>query len=205
MPKRTTFLRQAREAAGYTKASDFIKDYGLPESTYRSHDNGVRGLTVAAAKVYARLLARKVPWVTWQYLINGDRNAGETEADRLWYVGAGETVYPFEKGKDQWTPILAPPGMVDPAVAIVRGDSMLPVYRDGDMLFIEQADRGKAKAIIGRDCIVQIEGGPQQIKLVKRSPKKGYFRLYSYATGSESDDVRLASAMPVTWVKRHLA
>lgn len=55
-------LRQAREQAGYPTAAVFAKVHDLPESTYRSHENGARGLTLPAVRHYADLLG--VPW-TW--------------------------------------------------------------------------------------------------------------------------------------------
>jgi len=54
-------LREARSKAGYATAAAFAKAYDLPESTYRSHENGSRGLNVAAARHYGELLG--LPWL----------------------------------------------------------------------------------------------------------------------------------------------
>jgi len=48
-----TLLKQAREKAGYKSAAEFARIHRFPDVTYRSHENGVRPLTVEAAKRYA--------------------------------------------------------------------------------------------------------------------------------------------------------
>jgi len=67
-------LREARERVGYATAAAFAKAHDLTESTYRSHENGSRGLTVAAARHYAELLG-----VGWTWIMAGDApaHAGE--------------------------------------------------------------------------------------------------------------------------------
>ena len=61
-------LREARDRAGYPTAAAFAKAHDLTESTYRSHENGSRGLTMAAARLYAELLG--VPWI---WIMAGDQ------------------------------------------------------------------------------------------------------------------------------------
>lgn len=56
----------ARERAGFKSAAAFASAKGLTESTYRSAENGTRGLSISAARQYARLLN-----VTWQWLVDG--------------------------------------------------------------------------------------------------------------------------------------
>lgn len=53
-------LKRSREKAGFGSAAEFAKRYDLTESTYRSHENGTRELTMGAAKQYGRLLG--IPW-----------------------------------------------------------------------------------------------------------------------------------------------
>jgi phage repressor protein C with HTH and peptisase S24 domain len=60
-------LRQAREEAGYGSAAAFARATDAAEATYRSHENGKRQLTIAAAKRYARALERP-----WEWLMFGD-------------------------------------------------------------------------------------------------------------------------------------
>jgi DNA-binding XRE family transcriptional regulator len=67
-------LRQAREGAGYRTADAFAKAHDLSDSTYRSHENGARGLTVAVGRHYGELLG--VPW-TW--IMTGEAPLGPNE------------------------------------------------------------------------------------------------------------------------------
>ena len=53
-------LEKARIAAGYRSAAAFARAVDVHESTYRSHENGTRPLTIDAAKIYAPKLA--IPW-----------------------------------------------------------------------------------------------------------------------------------------------
>lgn len=65
-------LRRARAGAGFKTAADFAKAHDLPESTYRSAENGTRGLRLEAARLYAPLLG-----VTWQWLIDDEESGSK--------------------------------------------------------------------------------------------------------------------------------
>jgi hypothetical protein len=194
-------LREAREAAGYPSASAFANAHDLTESAYRHKENGTRQITVADAKLYAKLLSKTLnPPITWPYIINGDLPPSEWQASVVGYVGAGEAVFPFDDDH-AWDPVPSPPGKENMRAAVVRGDSMAPVYRDGDILYFAPPEETPT-AILGRDCMVQIVNGPRQIKNLRRGRKRGTYRLYSYATKKESDDVKLEWAASVRWIKR---
>lgn len=70
-------LRRARERAGYKTAADFCRANDLPESTYRSHENGTRGLLPPQARLYARRLGTTMSW-----LLEG-KDSDDIEADYL--------------------------------------------------------------------------------------------------------------------------
>lgn len=56
-------LRLARERAGYKTAAEFCRANELPESTYRSHENGTHGLLPPQARLYARRLGTTMSWL----------------------------------------------------------------------------------------------------------------------------------------------
>ncbi len=59
-------LVRARLAAGYTnakQAAEALKNKGLVETTYRSHENGVRSLTKNAAHKYAAAFGISFEWL----------------------------------------------------------------------------------------------------------------------------------------------
>jgi len=86
---------------------------------------------------------------------------------------------------------------------IVRGDSMVPAYRPGDVIVGMLASRTDLTAAIGKDCIVRTEAGEGYVKRVMRGTKPGTFRLRSYNSAYDDiDDVRLEWAAPVRYIER---
>lgn len=53
----------ARRRAGFRSAAAFARAYELSEVTYRSHENGQRGMNLEAAQRYARLLKVSPSWL----------------------------------------------------------------------------------------------------------------------------------------------
>jgi phage repressor protein C with HTH and peptisase S24 domain len=88
------------------------------------------------------------------------------------------------------------------AVAIVvRGDSLYPVYQDGDVIFYGLEASNDEAAFLGRECVVKISKGPTLLKRVMRGSERGSYLLLSH-NGSPVDNARLDWAAPVRWIKR---
>ena len=77
-------LKNARLKAGYKTAADFSKKHDLTEATYRSHENGNRGIDASTATKYARLLE-----ISPSVILFGSRNSSLSEKDTTSYH-AGE-------------------------------------------------------------------------------------------------------------------
>lgn len=91
----------------------------------------------------------------------------------------------------------------DPIAIQVRGRSMLPAYRDGDMLFCSRQRGLDIARCIGHDCVVMTEGGEGYLKVLKSGTKPGLYTLESYNRAFEDIvDVRLAWVAPVSIVRR---
>ncbi len=58
-------LLWARERARFETASDAARRYGWNENTYRSHENGSRGLSKKAAVKYAATFKVPVEWLLY--------------------------------------------------------------------------------------------------------------------------------------------
>lgn len=136
-------------------------------------------------------------------LFTGEDEARGGTAPLVGYVGAGEMYYPDPlagpwEGFDQ---VEAPPGSEDLFAVRVRGDSMLPVYRNGDLLFFRDRDGVELSRCVGKDCIVQVRNGPAFIKRVEKS-QRGKLRLVSYGGLPPVEDPDIEWATPVRWVMR---
>jgi transcriptional regulator with XRE-family HTH domain len=121
--------------------------------------------------------------------------------DIVGFVGAGAQINPVDDSPQDISNIEAPPGEMLSTVAVsVRGDSMYPVYQDGDIIFYMREGTDEA-SYLGRECVVKLVGGPILLKRVMRGSERNSYLLLSY-NASPMDNVRLEWASPVRWIKR---
>lgn len=91
----------------------------------------------------------------------------------------------------------------EPVALEVRGDSMSPVYRDGDMIIGTKRAGPSADNLIGLDCIVVTENNERYIKYLMRGQTRGRFNLRSYNPAHKDiENVRLQWAAPILWIRR---
>jgi len=129
-----------------------------------------------------------------------ETESGET-VNIIGYVGAGAVIFPIDDHPQGggFDTIQAPLG-TGPAIAlIVRGDSQYPVYRDGDVIVLENMERDP-RDLIGEMCFVKLADGQALLKELApgRTPK--VFRLKSH-NAPDMEDVAVERAYPVSWVK----
>lgn len=94
------------------------------------------------------------------------------------YIGAGGEVIFEEFGSDET--VLRPPGISGTLEAlVVRGSSMLPKYKDGDIIYIQKCHDGILDADIGDDCAVRLRTGETYVKQLMRGNEDGRFTLLS--------------------------
>jgi len=117
------------------------------------------------------------------------------------FVSAGEGWTPIEGITNETVDIeIAKP---DTIALEVRGSSMSPVYRDGDTLICQRIYGPYLDNLIGRDCVVQTADGRHFVKILKRGTKPRRITLKSYdPLVDDIEDVAIAWAAPVIWVKR---
>lgn len=121
------------------------------------------------------------------------------------YVSGGESFVPsndIEEAADIEHVMLAIPE--DDQIAVrVRGDSMRPVYRNGDVIIGSRRNRRSIAAFIGRDCIVKTTAGEGYVKVVHRGARSGRFVLRSYNPAYvDIEDVEIEWAAPITHIIR---
>jgi transcriptional regulator with XRE-family HTH domain len=119
------------------------------------------------------------------------------------YVGAGAEIHPIEEGSNFVIDgVEAPPG-VDPdsvTAVIVKGDSMFPAYRDGDVIYYTK-DCDYDPSVLRKECVVKVKGGAAFVKVLKPGTKPKHFTLQSY-NSPDQEDVQIEWACKVLWVKK---
>jgi hypothetical protein len=85
----------------------------------------------------------------------------------------------------------------------VRGDSMAPVYRNGDFLICRRQSRAFDN-LIGLDCAVLTTEGVGYVKILSRGSRPNRFNLKSYNVANKDiENVQLSWAAPIIWIKRN--
>ena len=112
-------------------------------------------------------------------------------------VGAGATIIPM----DSLGYVEAPPGIAGPdTVAVqVRGDSMLPVYRDGDLIYYDVHQ--SPEELLGRDVVVELEDGRCMLKQLMAGAQPGFWTLLSH-NAAPILDAKIVWAARVKWVQK---
>lgn len=121
-------------------------------------------------------------------------------------VGAGAKVPLFdayEKGDGpqvECPPGLSPHGLV---AVEVEGDSMDPIYADGDLLFYSRdSHEGVPSDSIGHKCVAEDEDGMVWVKQVRQGSEPGLFHLISlnpFAANSLNVRLKWAARVRLHW------
>lgn len=198
-------LKQARENAGYDTAQAAADAFGWKVGAYRHHENGSqgRGIPAKSALQYARAFRVRPEWILWG---EGERDIYplHEQIPVFGYAGAREAVYIIpsdDQGPiDEVQPLRAEDGF---KAVVVRGVSMLPAYRDGDVLFFRE-DHVPIDQLVGRDCIILTDDKDRAyVKRIMKGSKKGHYTLLSYAPGIDPlPDVKVLKAWPIEWIRR---
>lgn len=197
-------LKQARKDAGYDSTRAAAEAYGWTHNTYKSHENGIRGVPLGTLQQYARAYRKSLTW-----LLTGRGAAalnGKLTAPVVGYVGAGEVVlpiddYPIGQGFEH---VDLPEGVFgEDIVAVrIRGDSMRPL-RNGWLIFYRRSQDGVPDECVNELCVCQVADGPCLVKEIRRGSKPGLYHLVSWTHGVDIlEDQRLDWAGLVLSVKR---
>lgn len=119
-------------------------------------------------------------------------------------IGAGGSVV-FVALQDDELPdpdetVIRPPGVTGKVVAlVVEGSSMLPKYKDGDIIYIQRHHEGVLEDDIGDDCAVRLVTGETYVKQLVRGSAPGRFTLRSL-NAPDMEDVEVAWATRVLFI-----
>lgn len=117
-------------------------------------------------------------------------------------IGAGGSVLFLDEGEtvepDQT--VMRPPGISGKLIALmVDGTSMLPKYKDGDIIYIQRQNDGVTDDCIGEDCAVRLVSGETYIKQLNRGSQPGRFTLRSL-NADDMEDVEVEWATRVIFI-----
>lgn len=131
---------------------------------------------------------------------HGAATVDEREIPLSGYVGAGATVIRLKH--DTSTEVIerieVPAAFGDVEAYKVRGDSMYPAYRDGDILCVEPYDDSPDQ-LIGKECLVITTKDEWLIKQLERGTRPGRYHLISH-NAEPKRDVEIIQASPIRFV-----
>lgn len=135
-------------------------------------------------------------------LVDGDRPA-QRRIPIIGCASAGEGWSYFE-GDGPIDEVLLSVDIGEAVGIDVKGSSMEPVYRDGDILIGTKRFGADARALIGTDCIIETSLGKRYVKFIAKGSARGRFNLKSYNPAHEDiRDVQINWAAPITLVIRN--
>lgn len=112
-------------------------------------------------------------------------------------VGAGQAVYPL--GDDASQLVDAPPNAPPSTVAVeVSGESMLPVFFDGWLLFYSR--HLPPENMVNKIGVAQLADGRLLVKTVRPGLSPGLWTLLS-ANAAPIEDVAVEWVAPIDWIK----
>lgn len=113
------------------------------------------------------------------------------------YIGAGHAVEAigFGDGETIEAPADAHPETI---AAIVRGDSMLPVFRENWVLYWSR--HLPAADMVNQLAVVQLSDGRIMVKTIRNGTRPGLWTLTS-ANAGDIVDVPVDWAAPIDWIK----
>jgi phage repressor protein C with HTH and peptisase S24 domain len=134
-------------------------------------------------------------------LLEGDRPP-ERRIPIIGCASAGEGWSYFEND-DAIDEVLLAVGAGDAVGIEVRGNSMEPVYRNGDIIIGAKRAGQDARQLVGSDCIIETTLGKRFIKFIAKGSMRGRFNLKSYNPAHEDiRDVEINWAAPISLVIR---
>lgn len=193
----TLRIRQFREAAGLT-LEQVAERLGMSHSQISRIERGASDFTGKTLKALADLYG-----VEMSDLLS-DNSAASMVAGYsdivhvpiIGYVAGGAEVH-YPTSEDWGSREIVVANVRGGAKAIVVwGDSLVPVYRDQDVLVYEPAI-GDPSKLIGDDCVVRLQDGRTFLAVLMPGSTRERYTLGNRATGFP-----LISDLPIDWAAR---
>lgn len=172
-------LKEARVRARYAEAADAARAFGWNEVTYRSHENGQRGLRPDVAKKYARAFRVSMAW-----LLTGSGSANSTDFTTVSLVGSISAGGTISLAADQSNDVDAYEAALMATIPgatmafQIVGTSMLPVYQP-DSLIVCGEKRRDLRNLVGDVVAVCTAGGDRFLKIIHAGSRADRWHLES--------------------------
>jgi phage repressor protein C with HTH and peptisase S24 domain len=191
-------LKKARDDADLTQG-ELAKKAGVSQQAIGEIERGAVRTSksiykiAAALNVAANYLDPSIPVA----------NSGVSLVPVVGYVGAGAQIFTIDdhhKGAGL-EEVEAPPGSNSTSVVAlrVRGPSMIPAYKDGDLIFYDKQEDGDIGHLVGKDCVIHLDDGSTYLKELRRA--NGEFWLHSHNADPILHPV-IVWAARVRWVEK---
>lgn len=198
-------LREARIACGFSGPNEAARAFGWNVNTYKSHENGIRGVPRDTITQYARAFRVAPEWLQFGKSGAAVDRPTVLSIPVIGYVGAGGeqiSIDDHAQGGALDT-IEIDFADADPIAVWVRGDSNMPVYRDGDALICSRMRGANIEDALNQDCMVKTADGVYYLKFLQRGRTKGRYTLRSYNMQyPDLENVDLEWAAPVVIIRR---
>lgn len=133
--------------------------------------------------------------------VSMDELVGRGPVPLLGKIGAGGQVL-FEEYEDEhFAPTVArPPLGAGRLMALeVAGESMLPKYEAGDVVYVRRDHDGVLPEYLGEYCAVRTEDGGTWLKILSPGSRPGCYTLRSL-NAADMENCEVSWAAPVLWV-----
>jgi phage repressor protein C with HTH and peptisase S24 domain len=179
-------LKAARRHARYRNATDAAAAMGVPYSTYAAHENGEKDFPHAVER-YADFFRVSLEWLLTG---KGDMK-GEARVPLYGAVGAGARIEAWHPPDQHHTDDIDLPDLSHAGALRVTGESQWPKWLDGDLILFDTRPR-RPQDLLNCYCVVETADGARLIKMLRRAPRPGFWRLESHNAAPE--EVELLTA-----------
>jgi phage repressor protein C with HTH and peptisase S24 domain len=189
-------IKAARNRLGENQTV-FGRRFGVDQSTVSKWEHGAQ---TPEPRTLDRLAALEEEALEGRELADSGAGSLFTLVPVSGEIGAGAKVYDIEGGGGRNIGFeRAPRGFGAVEALRVRGDSMYPVYRDGDVVFIE--DRPAEFPLLrNTEYVIELTDGRRLLKMVEPAPD-GRYNLIAYNAPVEPD-VEIVNAQRVRYVRK---
>lgn len=185
-------IRLAREAAGHSQAS-LARKLGTAQTTISKWERNASEPGRDDIKRLAQALRIPVS------VIEDIPSTGETKRTLpvMGYVGAGQFIEPLDSDFSIDEIIAPPMAPIEAQAAIIRGSSMAPAYRDGNVV-IWWKWYEDPRPILGIPSICRLTNDSMALKMIEPGSAPHLWTLHSINPSvSPIRDVELAGASPI--------